>query len=95
MKRSLLSVCTGTILFISAAVLVAVTMAAPVHAQSSLTRISVDNLTNTDSDHKTEVEPDTFAWGNTIVSAFHVGRRPGSIGWGSADVGFRLPPMAA
>src|SRR5208337_4857678 len=57
-------------------------------AQSPLARISVDTFTNKDSDHKTEVEPDTFAWGNTIVSAFHVGRRPGSIGWGSADVGF-------
>jgi hypothetical protein len=58
----------------------------PAHAQ--LARISVDNLTNADSDHKTEVEPDMFAWGNTIVSAFHVARRPGSIGWGSGDVGF-------
>src|SRR5690348_1789255 len=57
-------------------------------AQSNLARISVDNLTNTDSVHKTEVEPDTFAWGNTIVSAFHVARRPGNIGWGSGDVGF-------
>jgi hypothetical protein len=57
-------------------------------APAQLTRISVDNLTNTDSDHKTEVEPSTFAWGNTIVSGFHVGRRPGSIGWGSGDVGF-------
>src|SRR3981081_4311908 len=61
---------------------------APAHAQSSLARISVDTFTNTDSTHKTEVEPDTFAWGNTIVSAFHVGRRPSTIGWGSADVGF-------
>ncbi len=60
----------------------------PISAQSGLARISVDNLTNTDSDHKTEVEPDSFAWGNTIVSAFHVARRPGSIGWGSGDVGF-------
>jgi hypothetical protein len=51
-------------------------------------RISSDNLTNTDSDHKTEVEPNSFAWGNTIVSAFHVARRPGTIGWGSGDVGF-------
>ena len=57
-------------------------------AQSSLARISVDTLTNTDSVHKTEVEPDTFAWGNTIVSAFHVARRPGTVGWGSGDVGF-------
>ncbi len=57
-------------------------------AQTSLVRISVDNLTNTDSDHKTEVEPDMFTWGNTIVTAFHVARRPGSIGWGSGDVGY-------
>lgn len=60
----------------------------PASAQSPLVRISVDTLTNTDSDHKTEVEPDMFAWGNTIVTAFHVGRRPGSVGWGSADVGW-------
>jgi hypothetical protein len=57
-------------------------------AQSGLAKISTDNLTNSDSVHKTEVEPDSFAWGNMIVSAFHVARRPGSIGWGSGDVGF-------
>jgi hypothetical protein len=66
----------------------ALAFALPSHAQTTLVRISADNLTNTDSVHKTEVEPDTFAWGNTIVSAFHVARRPGSIGWGSGDVGF-------
>src|ERR1700682_1962097 len=60
----------------------------PANAQASLARISVDTFTNSDSTHKTEVEPDTFAWGNTIVSAFHVGRRPGTIGWGGADGGF-------
>jgi hypothetical protein len=57
------------------------------HAQVAR-KISTDTFTNTDSTHKTEVEPDTFAWGSTIVSAFHVGRRPSSQGWGSADVGF-------
>ncbi|HEY6769493.1 MAG TPA: sialidase family protein [Candidatus Sulfotelmatobacter sp.] len=57
-------------------------------AQNSTVRISMDNLTNSDSVHKTEVEPDSFAWGSTIVSAFHVARRPGSIGWGSGDVGY-------
>ena len=51
-------------------------------------KLSTDKFTNSDSTHKTEVEPASFAWGSTIVSAFHVGRRPGSIGWGSADVGF-------
>src|SRR3982075_326817 len=61
---------------------------APAHAQSSLARISVDTFTNTDSTHNTEVDPDTSPCGNTIVSAFHVGRRPSTIGWGSADVGF-------
>ncbi|MGC2448934.1 MAG: sialidase family protein [Candidatus Sulfotelmatobacter sp.] len=63
-------------------------LALPTFAQNSPVRISVDNLTNTDSDHKTEVEPHIFAWGNTMVSAFHVARRPGSIGWGSGDIGF-------
>ena len=61
--------------------------AAPAAAQVPL-KLSTDNFTNTDSVHKTEVEPSSFAWGSTIVSAFHVARRPGSIGWGSADVGF-------
>src|SRR5579864_633690 len=64
------------------------TLALPAASQIPTVRISVDNLTNTDSNHKTEVEPDTFAWGSTIVSAFHVARRPGSIGWGSGDIGF-------
>ncbi len=59
----------------------------PAGAQS-LAKISTDTFTNSDSTHKTEVEPSTFAWGNTIVSAFHVARRPGTIGWGSADVGY-------
>ena len=65
---------------------VSLALALPAHAQ--LAQISVDTLTNTDSVHKTEVEPDMFAWGNTIVGTFHVARRPGSIGWGSGDVGF-------
>ena len=56
--------------------------------QTTLVKISADTLTNSDSDHKTEVEPDMFAWGSTIVSTFHVARRPGSIGWGSGDIGF-------
>jgi len=57
-------------------------------AQFTLVKISTDTFTNLDSVHETEVEPDSFAWGDTIVTTFHVARRPGSIGWGSADVGF-------
>ncbi|MFZ0807958.1 MAG: sialidase family protein [Candidatus Sulfotelmatobacter sp.] len=70
------------------AALLTLALALTASAQVPTVRISVDNLTNADSDHKTEVEPHIFAWGNTMVSAFHVARRPGSIGWGSGDVGY-------
>src|SRR5215472_3043582 len=41
--------------------------AAPV---ATLTQISTDPYTNSTSNHQTQVEPDTFAFGSTIVSAF-------------------------
>ncbi len=63
-------------------------LAKPASAQFTLTKLSVDHLTNKDSVHRTEVEPDFYAWGNTIVGTFHVARVPGSIGWGSGDVGW-------
>jgi probable HAF family extracellular repeat protein len=50
-----------------------------------LTRLSTDTLTNSTSQHATEVEPDTFAFGSTIVSAFQVGR---IITGAAADIGF-------
>jgi hypothetical protein len=81
-KRGLRSLLTLLVAFT-----ISLVLTAPAQAQS-LAKISTDTFTNSDSTHRTEVEPDTFAWGNTIVSAFHVARRPGSIGWGSADVGF-------
>src|SRR5260370_33780973 len=43
------------------------------HAVGSLIQISSDPFTNTTSNHKTEVEPNTFAFGNTTVSAFQQG----------------------
>ena len=50
----------------------------------ALTRISSDPLSNTTSQHATEVEPDTFASGSTIVSAFQVGR---FFDGGATDIG--------
>ena len=50
-----------------------------------LTRLSTDTFTNSTSQHATEVEPDTFAFGSTIVSAFQVGR---IFSGGGADIGF-------
>ena len=47
--------------------------------------ISHDEFTNTDSQHQTEVEPDTFAFGNTVVSAFQQGR---FFDGGASDIGF-------
>lgn len=65
------------------AILMAV--AIPASAQFSLKKISTDTFTDNDAQHATEVEPDTFAFGSTIVSAFQVARISGG---GGADVGF-------
>src|SRR5438067_1427448 len=51
----------------------------------SLLRISTDPYTNPTSQHQTEVEPDTFAAGSTIVSAFQVGR---FFNGGASNIGF-------
>src|SRR5919204_2713467 len=54
-------------------------------ASVPLVKLSSDPFTNTSSQHATEVEPDTFAFGSTIVSAFQVGRIHAG---GGADIGF-------
>jgi hypothetical protein len=43
-------------------------------ANVALTQISTDTYTNTTSQHKTQVEPDTFSFGSTIVSVQRTGR---------------------
>jgi hypothetical protein len=62
-----------------------VAVAIPASAQFTLTQISTDTFTDADAQHATEVEPDTFAFGNTIVSAFQVAR---IVDGGGADIGF-------
>jgi hypothetical protein len=47
--------------------------------------VSTDPFTNATSQHQTEVEPDTFANGNTIVATFQVGR---FFNGGGTDIGF-------
>ncbi len=54
-------------------------------ASVTLLQLSSDPFTNSTSQHKTEVEPDTFAAGSTLVSVFQVGR---IFGGGAADIGF-------
>jgi hypothetical protein len=58
---------------------------APAYANVPLTQVSSDPFTNATSQHRTQVEPDTFAFGNTIVSAFQTGR---FFDGGASDIGF-------
>lgn len=54
-------------------------------AQIPLTQISTDSFTNTSSQHETEVEPASYAFGTTIVSVFQIGRFTDG---GASDIGF-------
>ena len=79
---------------VTGAIMGVVALATVAFANVPLTPVSQDPYTNTNPDvyHQTEVEPDTFAYGSTIVSVFrqhrlgHVGRRRGIL-----DP--RLPPQ--
>jgi len=59
----------------------------------TLTQISSDPYTNKTSQHQTEVEPDSFAFGNTVVAAFKAGRffkgGASNIGWATSITGGR------
>ena len=52
-----------------------------------LVKLSADTFTNSTSQHATEVEPDSFAFGSTIVAAFQVGR---IFSGGASDIGFAI-----
>jgi len=70
----------GVMIFVSA-----LALAASGPAMAGKQRISKDPFTNPDSQHATQVEPDTFAFGSTIVSAFQSGR---FFDGGSSDIGW-------
>jgi hypothetical protein len=55
------------------------------YANVTVTQVSQDIFTDAQAQHNTEVEPDTFVSGSTIVSAFQVGRVSGG---GSSDIGW-------
>src|SRR5579859_528288 len=68
-----LGACLAVALVLSIALSLSLT--SRTHASGgALTQLSSDPYTNTTSQHKTEVEPDNFASGSTIVNAFQVGR---------------------
>ncbi|GAA1220487.1 hypothetical protein GCM10009665_08200 [Kitasatospora nipponensis] len=64
---------------------------APRVTTPALTQVSSDPYADAQAQHATEVEPDTFAYGSTVVSAFQVGRVSGggasNIGWATSGDG--------
>jgi BNR repeat protein len=63
-------------------------VAAPAQAQTTVIQISSDPFAPNSmptAAHATEVEPDTFAFGSTVVSVFQTGR---VFNGGSSDIGF-------
>ena len=59
--------------------------AAVTYPPVALTKVSTDTLTGAAGQHATEVEPDTFAFGSTVVATFQVSR---IFGGGAMDVGW-------
>lgn len=74
-----------TALIGAVAVGVPLALAGPASANVALNQISADPFQNTTSQHATELEPDTFANGSTVVSAYQVGR---FFNGGATDIGF-------
>ena len=50
------------------------------------TPISSDPYMNSSSQHRTQVEPDSFGYGNTVVATFQTGRF--NVGGGSSNIGW-------
>src|SRR5919202_1955643 len=73
------------------ALAVVVVSAAAASANVTLVKVSSDPYANTTSSHRTEVEPDTFAFGSTLVSAFQVGR---FYDGGASDIGWATSTSA-
>lgn len=76
--------------FLGAVLLFAVPLLLTGAAQApvQLVKISTDIFKNSDMQHASEVEPDTYSFGSTIVSAFQVGRRYSN--GGASDIGFAI-----
>lgn len=56
-------------------------------ATTPLMKLSADIFTNASSQHATEVEPGSFAFGSTIITSFQVAR---IFGGGGADIGYAI-----
>ena len=70
---------------LAAALTVLLAVAGSASANVPVTQISSDPFVNTTSQHATEVEPDTFANGSTVIAAMQVGR---FFNGGATDIGW-------
>lgn len=82
-RRGVIGIAAGTV--------TAMSISLSAYANVPLTQVSNDPFTDAQAQHQTEVEPDTFQAGNTIVSAFQTGRVSGggssNIGWATSTDG--------
>jgi hypothetical protein len=70
---------------LATAVAALLALAVPAAANVPLTSVSADPFTNSTSQHATEVEPDTFAFGSTVIATYQVGR---FFDGGASDIGW-------
>jgi hypothetical protein len=75
----------GTALVLTVGVWAAVSMSGTALANVPVKVVSIDPYTNTSSFHKTEVEPDTFSFGSTVVGVHQTGR---FVDGGSSNIGY-------
>src|SRR5947207_13789670 len=79
---------TRTFLALTFSLLVALSSSSFAFASAKLVQISSDPYTNSTSQHHTQVEPDIYSFGSTIVAAFQTGRffdgGGSNIGWATS-----------
>src|SRR5437870_7081898 len=82
---------SGLILSATLALLFALASTSIAFANEPLIRISSDPYTNKTSQHKTQVEPDVYSFGSTVVATFQSGRffngGASNIGWATSHDG--------
>src|SRR5947207_6670479 len=80
---------TRTFLALTFSLLVALSSSSFAFASAKLVQISSDPYTNSTSQHHTQVEPDIYSFGSTIVAAFQTGRffdgGGSNIGWATSN----------
>ncbi len=85
---TLRQICAG---LASVIALVIATSSAEAQCDARLRQLSTDSFANSTSQHRTEVEPDTFVFGSTIVATFQIGRffdgGASDIGWATSTDG--------